>query len=195
VSFITVGGRKGERQVTRGCLNTLTKKETPQKNLGWMDGVRGRSRYAQFTSQSISVARKIPMRDGNEINKGRWSPRRDVWFLGRDSTLRSKVLRCTIRVETPQGQFLPRVALARVRGYLTQTFGRRMWKYSEDERFPCAKIRGRRRAPKITKNSSGCDLLYLIVIRLVFLNRKIFLRADASSSGHFFSRVVLESHS
>jgi hypothetical protein len=62
-----------------------------------------------------SVTRKIPMRDGNEINKGRWSPRRDVWYLGRDSTRRDKVLRCTIRVETPRGRFLPRVALVRVR--------------------------------------------------------------------------------
>jgi hypothetical protein len=62
-----------------------------------------------------AVTRKIPMRDSNKINKGRWSPRRDVWYLGRDSTLRDKVLRCTIRVETPQGRFLPRVALVRVR--------------------------------------------------------------------------------
>ncbi|KAH0822743.1 hypothetical protein GEV33_000048 [Tenebrio molitor] len=69
-----------------GSTGRVRQNEVPG---GWMDGVRGRSRYAQFTSQSISVARKIPMRDGNEINKGRWSPRRDVWFLGRDSTLRA----------------------------------------------------------------------------------------------------------
>jgi hypothetical protein len=63
-----------------------------------------------------------------------------------------------------------------------------MRKYSENERAPCAKIRGRGRAPKITKNVFGCDFLNYnlrLSIRL-FLNRKIFLRADASSSGHFF---------
>jgi hypothetical protein len=63
-----------------------------------------------------------------------------------------------------------------------------MRKYSENGRAPCAKIRGRGRAPKITKNLFGCDFLNYnlrLSIRL-FLNRKIFLRADASSSGHFF---------
>jgi hypothetical protein len=68
---IYLGGRKGERQVTTGLSQHHDNKRDPSYVLGRMDGVRGRSQNAQFTSQSISVVRKISMRDGNEINIGR----------------------------------------------------------------------------------------------------------------------------
>jgi hypothetical protein len=72
---------------------------------------------------------------------------------------------------------------------LTKTFGRRRWKYSEDERAPCAMIRGRGRAPRPPKIYSDVTFKKLqsqIVRQTRLLNRKIFLRAIASSSGHFF---------
>jgi hypothetical protein len=115
ISPAQIGWKEGREAGHTGLSQHHDYKGDPSILLGRLDGVRGRSRYAQITSQPFSVVRKIPMRDCNEINKGRWSPRRDVWYLGRDSTLRDKVLRCTIRVETPQGRFLPRVALVRVR--------------------------------------------------------------------------------
>jgi hypothetical protein len=69
---IKMFGRKEGREAGHtGLSQHHDNKRDPSNLLGRMDGVRGRSQYAQFTSKSFSVVRKIPMRDGNEINIGR----------------------------------------------------------------------------------------------------------------------------
>jgi hypothetical protein len=71
ISPAQCGRKEGREAGHTGLSQHHDNKGDPSYLLGRLDGVRGRSRYAQFTSQPISVVRKIPMRDGNEINKGR----------------------------------------------------------------------------------------------------------------------------